>query len=78
MNNWGDYLEIEGLTKRQMAIADLLWVCESQEEVSAVLSHYGHEAVVVQQMMIASAFDRVKETDLAQEAISKILERGAN
>lgn len=55
-------ITLEGLTKQQYQIADLLWSCESQEDVTAMISalppSYRQDAVVIHQLMIAAVMDQ--------------------
>ena len=50
-------ITLTGLTKQQVAYADLLWACETQEEVDAVVDTFGHECRVVHQLMLAALTD---------------------
>jgi hypothetical protein len=62
-------------TAEQRAIADLLWVCQSDEEVAVILKVFGTEAVVVRDLMIAAAFDEVTETHLAERVLVDIMSK---
>lgn len=64
-------MEIVFANKRQVEIADLLWAADSQKEVDAVIRVFGHDAIVVQQMMIAAAFDQVEDLDQARNILEK-------
>lgn len=59
-------LHIELQTDLQIYIADLLWACQTKEEVDAILSVWGKEAIVVKEMMIAAAMDTVMDTNIAE------------
>lgn len=58
-------IELRGLTRQQSQIADLLWSCESQEDVermiSAMPAGYREDAVVIHQLMIAAVMDQHME-----------------
>lgn len=62
-------MEITFATQRQVQIADLLWAADTQQEAQAVIRKFGHEAVVVQQMIIAAAFDEVTDLSDAQHVL---------
>jgi hypothetical protein len=65
-------MELEGLNEKQMEIADLLWVCHSQQEVAAVINRYGVDAVVVRDLMLAAHFDRCQDTTVAKQELDRI------
>ena len=58
-------IELHGLTKQQYQIADLLWSCESQQDVermiSAMPTGYREDAVTIHQLMIAAVMDQHTE-----------------
>lgn len=62
-------------TPNQFMIADLLWACQTAEEVGVVLKVFGQEAVTVRELMIASAIDDIQETDLAERVLVDIMSK---
>lgn len=64
-------MEIRFANSTQCEIADLLWACESQAEADVVIRKFGHDAVVVQQMIIAAAFDEITDVSQAQSILEK-------
>ena len=54
-------ITLEGLTRQQYQIADMIWSCESQEDVERLLKamppEYKRDAVTVHTLMIAAVFD---------------------
>jgi len=62
-------------TVEQQAIADLLWACQSDEEVAVVVKVFGTEAIVVRDLMIAAVFDEVTETHLAERVLVDIMSK---
>ena len=62
-------------TPRQRMIADLLWVCNTGEEVAVVIKTFGREAESIRQLMIATALDEVKETLLAERVLVDIMSK---
>lgn len=58
-------ITLEGLTKQQYQIADMLWSCESQEDVAQLIQNlpagYKKDAVVIHQLMIAAVMDQYTE-----------------
>lgn len=55
-------IQLEGLTRQQYQIADLLWSCDSQEAVTAMIAAmpagYKQDAVTIHQLMIAAVMDQ--------------------
>lgn len=49
-----------------MRIVDLLWSCQSQEEVNVVLRVFGIDAYIVKEMMLAEVYDDIDDIELAQ------------
>jgi hypothetical protein len=54
------------MTELQMRIVDLLWSCQSQEEVNVVLRVFGIDAYIVREMMLAEVYDDIDNVALAQ------------
>ena len=68
-------MELKLQNKTQVAIADLLWVAQSQEEVDVILKVFGHDARVVYNLMLAASFDQVQETHLAERVLVDIMSK---
>jgi hypothetical protein len=64
-------MKIQGLSKRQRQIADLLWVAQTDDELRLIFRLYGDEARVVQDMMIAQGLDEVLDVDLANSVLDR-------
>jgi hypothetical protein len=62
-------MDIEFKTAEQRRIADLLWACQSQEEVNVVLRAFGLQAYIVKEMIIAATYDNVDDVALAQHCL---------
>jgi hypothetical protein len=58
-------ITLEGLSKQQMQIADLIWSCESQADVDQLIENlpesYKRDAVTVHELMIAAVMDEYQE-----------------
>jgi len=58
-------IELHGLTKQQYQIADLLWNCESQQQVDQLKQTlpeaYRRDAETIHQLMIAAVMDQYEE-----------------
>jgi 23S rRNA C2498 (ribose-2'-O)-methylase RlmM len=70
-------ITIQGLTKQQYQIADMIWSCDSQEDVDRLIQNlpvsYKKDAVVIHQMMIAAVMDQYEEiTEDVQSVIDRI------
>ena len=69
-------ITLHGLTKNQRILADTLWnKCQSQNDVDAVLIHFGHDARVVYELILAHSMDQIMDTDLAEIVIDRIKAR---
>jgi hypothetical protein len=62
-------MEIQFKTDEQRRIADLLWNCQSQQEVNIVIRAFGVQAQVVKEMILAATYDEVEDVSLAQQAL---------
>jgi hypothetical protein len=60
-------IELTGLTRQQHQIADMIWSCESQEDVDRLIRNlpesYKQDAVVIHQLMIAAVMDQHMDID---------------
>lgn len=70
-------ITIQGLTKQQYQIADMIWSCDSQEDVQRLIQNlplqYKQDAETVHQLMIAAVMDGYEDiTDDVKELISRI------
>jgi hypothetical protein len=58
-------ITLEGLSQQQYQIADMLWSCESQEDVQRLLrampAEYRQDAQTIHQLMIAAVMDQHTE-----------------
>jgi len=58
-------ITLEGLSQQQYQIADMLWSCESQEDVQRLLRamppEYRRDAETIHQLMIAAVMDQHRE-----------------
>ena len=72
-------ITLEGLTAQQMQIAEMLWKCNSLEDVNRLVRNmppsYRQDAVLVKELLIAAGLDDVQETELAERALVDIFGR---
>ena len=72
-------ITLEGLTEQQMQIAEMLWKCNSLEDVDRLVRNmppsYRQDAVLVKELLIAAGLDDVQETELAERALVDIFGR---
>ena len=72
-------ITLEGLTDQQMQIAEMLWKCNSLEDVDRLVRNmppsYRQDAVLVKELLIAAGLDDVQETELAERALVDIFGR---
>ena len=69
-------IQLHGLTRQQYQIADMIWSCESQEDVDRLIRNlpaaYKRDAVVIHELMIAAVMDQYMEiTEDVQAAIDQ-------
>jgi 23S rRNA C2498 (ribose-2'-O)-methylase RlmM len=70
-------ITIQGLTKQQRQIADMIWSCDTQEDVDRLIQNlpkgYKQDAVVIHQMMIAAVMDQHEGiTEDVQSVIDRV------
>jgi len=72
-------ITLEGLSQQQMQIAEMLWKCNSLEDVDRLVRNmppaYRQDAVLVKELLIAAGLDEVQETELADRALVDIFGR---
>ena len=72
-------ITLEGLTHQQVQIAEMLWKCNSLEDVDRLVRNmppaYRQDAVLVKELLIAAGLDDVQETELAERALVDIFGR---
>ena len=72
-------ITLEGLSQQQMQIAEMLWKCNSLEDVNRLVRNmpptYRQDAVLVKELLIAAGLDDVQETELAERALVDIFGR---
>lgn len=68
---------IDGLSKRQRALADVMWGLDTTEDVVTFITtlpeDQREEAVTVMTLMLWAALDQVQDTNLANEVLQKYL-----
>ena len=68
-------IQLEGLTKRQSQIADMIWACETQENLDTLMSvmplEYRRDAETVHELMLAAVFDQQLEI---REDVKQLIE----
>lgn len=66
-------ITLQGLTKRQVIIAECLWNhCETQRDVEAVLANYGKDARTVYELLTAATMDQYMDVTEAKEILDRI------
>jgi hypothetical protein len=72
-------ITLEGLSQQQVQIAEMLWKCNSLEDVNRLVRNmppsYRQDAVLVKELLIAAGLDDVQETELAERALVDIFGR---
>jgi hypothetical protein len=69
-------ITLEGLSQQQVQIAEMLWKCNSLEDVDRLVRNmpesYRQDAVILKELMIAASLDSYQETQLAERALVDI------
>ena len=68
-------MELKLQNPTQVAIADLLWVAETDEEVAVIRKVFGRDADIVYNMMVAATFDQYTDTPGADRVIKRIIDK---
>ena len=72
-------ITLEGLTHQQVQIAEMLWKCNSLEDVDRLVRNmpdsYRQDAVILKELMVAASLDSYEETELANRALVDIFGR---
>jgi len=72
-------ITLEGLTHQQVQIAEMLWKCNSLEDVDRLVRNmpdsYRQDAVILKELMVAASLDSYEETELAKRALVDIFGR---
>jgi hypothetical protein len=72
-------ITLEGLSQQQIQIAEMLWKCNSLEDVDRLVRNmpptYRQDAVTLKELMIAASLDSYEETQLAERALVDIFGR---
>jgi hypothetical protein len=69
-------ITIQGLTKQQQQIADMIWHCDGEEDVQRLLrampAEYKQDARTVYELMIAAVMDQYEDIgDYAKAVIDR-------
>lgn len=69
-------IQIQGFSPAQIILADLIWNAPSVEEVNEIVGKFGHDALVVRDMIVYAAVDEALENatefKLAKEIIDSV------
>ena len=72
-------IKLEGLSKQDIQICNLLWNCDTLEAVDAMVKAmppaYKNRAVVMRELMTAAQLDQVEDVD---EAVTQYLQHVAS
>ena len=66
-------IQVHGLTEAQRVIADLLWGCDTMDEVQLVVDKLGHQARVVLDLIVLAAGDEEVEKMTSYPAAEAII-----
>ena len=70
-------MEISGLNPLYQTLADMMWECEGEDGVQALIQEYGRPAVTVYELMVAAHYDDAiqdyDDVELAQQVIDNLI-----
>ena len=68
-------ITLHGLTERQQLIADILWTCDTQQQVVQLIISLPEsdrrDATTVAELMVWAVFDEVESTALANQYLER-------
>lgn len=74
-----NYIQLEGLNKKQRAFADILWGMETQEEVTRFMQALPlddrNQCQTVLELLILAYMDEVEDTRDADKVIADIMSK---
>jgi hypothetical protein len=80
--NTNEFIQIQGLTKRQVLLCQLLWSIDHKDQCDNLIKSLPHEDQLtcrsLMQLMLLASMDHVEDTELADRAIIEILEKFDN
>jgi hypothetical protein len=69
-------MEISGLNPLYQTLADMMWDCEGNDQVQALIQEYGRPARTVYELMVAAHYDEQVQTAddvaMAQQVIDDL------
>jgi hypothetical protein len=69
-------MEISGLNPLYQTLADMMWDCEGEDGVQALIQEYGRPARTVYELMVAAHYDEQVQTAddvaMAQQVIDDL------
>lgn len=65
-------ITITGLSPRQVELANLIWACETNQQVQALVDVFGSDAEVVRNMIVATVLDSVDDIDISRDVLNQI------
>jgi len=70
-------MEIHGLNPLYQTLADMMWACEGEDGVQALIREYGRPAITVYELMVAAHYDdniqTYEDVALAQHVLDNLL-----
>ena len=65
-------ITLTGLTSRQRQCADLLWQSQTKQQVDIIVELFGVDAIIVRELITASALDEIDDTEVAMVFLKEI------
>ena len=72
-------IEIQGLSPKQMALADIMWAISSKEGVDAFIATLPRaerlECEIVKEMILLAFIDQCDDTQIASRVIQQVIDK---
>lgn len=63
---------LTGLSHKQKHCAELLWQCQTEDQVSSIVRLYGVDAIIVRELIVAATLDEIDDTCVAEVVLKEI------
>jgi hypothetical protein len=72
-------IEIQGLSRKQMVLADIMWAISSREGVDSFIATLPkadqRECEIVKEMMLLAFIDQCDDTQIASRVIQQVIDK---
>jgi hypothetical protein len=65
-------ITLDGLSDRQKTCAELLWQCQTKQQVDTIVQLFGVDAIIMRELIVASTLDEIDDTEVAMLVLKEI------